>query len=493
MSGIAGVLKAKRTEFIHGVLDRISHRGDTPAKVISGRQATFGLIQLARIEREDRLLSAADGEQAVVLDGWFSNLDQLQKDVLPGQSAELMQTEVFLGLYRELGVKVFNVIEGEYALAILDGSRVILARDRLGIRPLYYGFREGVLIFASEMKALAGEVDRIREFPPGHYFIADQGLFPYEPFLPEPIRLNGALDSAETLGRLLPRAAAERLDGNNLCGVWLSGGVDSSVVAALIRPYIDTLYTFSAGMEGGSDLEYARIVARHLGTKHYERIYTMRDVERVIENVVYMLESYDAPLVRSAISNYLVAELAAEHVPFVFSGEGGDELFAGYAYQKDYQGDVELTLSIQEAITALHNTALQRVDRSAAAHGTYAAVPFLHADIVRFALTIPAIWKIRGEEAVDKWPLRRAMEGTLPDEVIWRAKAKFWEGAGSAQQISDYAASQVSDKEWMEALETANGNGPRSKEEMFYYRVFQDHFKGSVHPQDMGMTEHVQL
>jgi len=258
-----------------------------------------------------------------------------------------------------------------------------------------------------------------------------------------------------------------------------------------VRPHRDSLYTFSAGVEGSRDLEYAHMVAEHLGTKHFERIYTIQDVERVIERVVYMLESYDAPLVRSAISNYLVAELAAEHVPFVFSGEGGDELFAGYSYQKEYDGEVELTLSIQEAIQALHNTALQRVDRSAAAFSTYAALPFLHSDIVRFALAIPSIWKIRGDEPVEKWPLRRAMEGTLPNSVIWREKEKFWEGAGSAEQIADFASQQVSEFDWIEVQESSDGFGPRSKEELYYYQIFQSHFKDSVHQQDMGKTEHI--
>lgn len=491
MSGIAGVLTPKRPEFVTALLDRIAHRGDTKAKILSGRQGTFGAVRLAQIEKEDRLISSKDGEQAVVLDGWFSNLDQICQDTMLDADSYSSQIECLQDLYRELGVKIFNAIEGEFALALLDGARVILARDRLGIRPLYYGFRGGTLFFASEMKALAGEVDCIKEFPPGSYFLSDQGLFPYEPFLPQPVRLNGVQDSAETLKRLLPRVAAERLDGNDLCGVWLSGGVDSSVIAALMRPHMDTLYTFSAGMEGGSDLEYARLVAEYLGTKHFERKYTMRDVEHVIEQVVYMLESYDAPLVRSAISNFLVAELAAEHVPFVFSGEGGDELFAGYAYQKEYQGEVELTLSIQEAIYSLHNTALQRVDRSAAAFSTYAALPFLHSDIVRFAMAIPSMWKIRGEQPVEKWPLRQAMEGSLPDSVIWREKEKFWEGAGSAQQIANYAASQVSEHDWIKTRESSNGSSPRSKEELYYYQIFQQSFNDNVDPQDMGKTEHI--
>jgi asparagine synthase (glutamine-hydrolysing) len=244
-------------------------------------------------------------------------------------------------------------------------------------------------------------------------------------------------------------------------------------------------------LEGAPDLEYAGKVAGHLGTRHRACVYDLDDALRAIDEVIFNLESFDAPLVRSAIGNYFVAQLAAEHVPFVLSGEGGDELFAGYAYQKQYASDVELTLSIQEAIAALHNTALQRVDRSASAHQTRAGLPFLDPRVVRFSLAMPSSLKIHGSMQMEKWPLRQALVDDLPAEIIWRRKAKFWEGAGAANLISQFAEYEISDAEYVEEKDLGLGGKLRSKEELFYYRIFKSLFGDRVPLEEIGRTKHV--
>jgi asparagine synthase (glutamine-hydrolysing) len=274
-------------------------------------------------------------------------------------------------------------------------------------------------------------------------------------------------------------------------GVWLSGGVDSSVIAALARPFVDRLYTFSAGIEGASDLEYARQVAEFIGAEHYEHIYKVEDMKRVLEKVIYHLESFDAPLVHSAISNYLVSELAANYVPFVLSGEGGDELFAGYSYQKAYSNEIELTLSIQDAIASLHNTALQRVDRSATALRTGVAVPFLDPDVVRYALAIPARWKIRGPQEMEKWPLRESLSDALPDGVIWRGKSKFWEGSGSGERMTNFAEGEISDEEFNAERDLGFEGRLNSKEELMYYCIFKEYFGDSIPLAEVGRTQHI--
>jgi asparagine synthase (glutamine-hydrolysing) len=274
-------------------------------------------------------------------------------------------------------------------------------------------------------------------------------------------------------------------------GVWLSGGVDSSVIAALARPFVDRLYTFSAGIEGAPDLKYARKVAKHIDSEHYERIYNLNDMLEVLEKTIYHLESFDAPLVNSAVSNYLVAELASDYVPFVLSGEGGDELLAGYAYQKKICNSVQLTVNIQKAIAALHNTALQRVDRSASAHSIGVEMPFLASNVIRFALAIPAFWKIYGPNKVDKWPLRKGIEDILPEEVAWREKSKFWEGSGTADLLIKHAHSEISNREFKKERTLEKGANLRSKEELLYYRIYKNYFGDSIPLKDVGRTQHI--
>ncbi|MBU1662624.1 MAG: asparagine synthetase B [Chloroflexi bacterium] len=491
MSGIAGTLSRENHEIVTKMLRKTRHRGTSKPKVWEGSNAALGAIGLTAIHEKPGPITTPNGESAIVMDGRITNRTSLQGFLEFHTMVEGSDTEVILHAFEERGTRIFGRLEGEFALAIVDGERFLLVRDRLGIRPLYYGFQAGALCFASEIKALAGVVEEIREFPPGHFLISDQGLYPYQPYFPKPIQLDGALESAEQLSDHLRTAVQKAIPEGAEVGVWLSGGVDSSVIAALARPFVDRLYTFSAGIEGAPDLEYARQVAQHIGAEHYEHIYTLDEMRSVLDKTIYHLESFDAPLVHSAVSNYLVSKLASDHVPFVLSGEGGDELFAGYAYQKMYQSEVELTLSVQETIAALHNTALQRVDRSASAHSTGVGMPFLNPDVVRYALAIPARWKIRGPQEMEKWPLRQGLADTLPDEVIWRDKSKFWEGSGSGETLTNFAETAVSDEEFNAERGLGDGDQLRSKEELMYYRIFKQHFGESVPLTEIGRTAHI--
>jgi asparagine synthase (glutamine-hydrolysing) len=222
-------------------------------------------------------------------------------------------------------------------------------------------------------------------------------------------------------------------------GVSLSGGLDSSIVTLLAREGVEDLHSFGVGVAGSEDLAAARQVASFLGTHHHEFVYTEHDIEAVLPDVLYYLESFDPALVRSAIPNYFLARLAVEHVKVMLTGEGADELYAGYAYLNDFTDPAALQEELVGITAALHNTNLQRTDRMSMAHGLEARVPFLDVQSVALALRMPPTWKVHTSERPPKALLRQAFAAHLPAEIINRPKQKFSQGAGSADLLAQRA------------------------------------------------------
>jgi asparagine synthase (glutamine-hydrolysing) len=245
--------------------------------------------------------------------------------------------------------------------------------------------------------------------------------------------------------------------------------------------------TFSAGLAGAPDLAFARQVASHLGTKHRERLVTVDEMLEVLPKVIYHLESFDAPLVRSSIANYLVAGAAAAEVRTVLSGEGGDELFAGYSFLKN-RTEESLRAGLAEAQAALHNTALQRVDRMAAAHGTRARPGYLDPTVVAYANALPGAVKVHGPEQTEKWILRQAIREKLPEEVVWRPKEKFWSGSGISDKLAEVAEREIGDDAFARERELGPGSFLRSKEDLYCYRIFRRWFPRVNVLEGMGQT-----
>jgi asparagine synthase (glutamine-hydrolysing) len=377
----------------------------------------------------------------------------------------------------------FTIASGNY-------NGLFLARDALGIRPLYYGrTNTGALCFASEVKAVLMVTDKVYEFQPGYW--VDSADIPHQFFtLQAAPPLELPLEAlAGRLRLLLEQAVIRRID-NKVMGCWLSGGLDSSSVAALARPHVDSLHTFAGGLDGAPDLEYAAEVAEFLHSDHHEVIVSLDGLLKVLHDVIYHLESFDALLVRSTLVNYLVAEAASHFVDSAFSGEGGDELFGGYDYLKEMHLE-ELPGELVDIIGRLHNTALQRVDRSASAHGLVIYVPLLDLDVVNFTLRIPSAYKIlrKGKEKIEKYIFRLAMQELLPDHVLWRPKAKFWQGAGVGELVHEHAERIVSDADFRRERTLPNGWVLATKEELMYYRIFREHFPGIVELDWMGRTK----
>jgi len=440
MAGIAGIANAGRRGDVEHMLDRIAHRGGSGREVFEVRGATLGIV---------RPRGQASSGPAVAF-----------------------------GVQDGAG-------EGHFAEAAVNSGRLRVSRDALGVAPLYLGVtQDGSWCFASEVKALLEVTRDVTELPPGHSFDGFQcDLF--MPLCQQPLLGDPPETIVMELRRRLVAAVEKRIRGP-VAGAWLSGGIDSSTMAALARPLVTALHTFVAGVAGAPDLEYARQVARHIGSEHHEVVVTPEQMLAVLPEVIYHLESFDALLVRSSITNYLVARLAAEHVAEVLSGEGGDELFAGYEYLKSIPTS-ELANELLDITRRLHNTALQRVDRCASAHGLVAHVAFLDPDVVEYALRIPVELKIR--KGMEKWILRQAMDGLLPQSVLNRRKSKFWEGAGVGEILAEHADKKISDGDFSRERALPNNWLLNTKEELMYYRVFEEHFGRVEHLSWMGRTK----
>lgn len=429
MAGIAGIFKHGETILVEKMLSSISHRGQFGKKIFELSNATVGMIWSK--QEDERVKKQANSR--IFRDG-------------PGF--------------------------GHTSQASWNKNHWELYRDELGVAPLYLALdNEGSIFFASEVKALLPFTDDISEMPPGHTFSA--GGLKQHFDLQQPNQLiSDPREIAIELRTLLSAAVKKRIKSDTI-GSWLSGGLDSSTIAALARPYVKTLHTFAGGLKDAPDLKFAKEVAAHIGSDHHEVIITPESMINILPDVIYQLESFDALLVRSSIINLSVAYAASEHVNDVFSGEGGDELFAGYEYLKS----MPLTKLDEELIDItgrLHNTALQRVDRSASAFGTTAHVIFTDPEVFEFALRIPIEMKLK--DGVEKWIIRKAMAGLLPESILTRTKSKFWEGAGVGTLVSEYAERKVSDNDFYQERTLKNGWILNTKEELLYYRIFKSRF-----------------
>ncbi len=472
MSGQAGIAP------VRAMLNRIRHRGPDGQGLLRIGATVLGHVRLAILDLDGgaQPMTNESGDLAVAFNGEIYNHLELRRRLeARHRFRSRSDTEVLLHLYEDEGEDMLARLDGMFALALAGPKGLLLARDPLGIKPLYYGSRGRLFFAASELKAFP-PLDSLAMLPAGCALLAGGKPWRFaRPFPPPPmVRLPSLPEALVEIRRRLEQAVVKRLMSDVPVGVYLSGGLDSSIVAALMRPHTVQLHSFAAGMAGARDLEAARRVARELDTVHHELIFTPGDVRRALPEVIYALESFDAPLVRSAVPMYFVSKLAAEHVKVVLSGEGADELFAGYAYLARIGGRRRLERELRQITVRLQDTNLQRADRMSMAHGLEARVPFLDLSLVRYVNRLPIAWREPGPGRPEKWLLREAARGLLPAFVLQRKKEKFSEGAGSAEVIADYLRPRLGQAEFERHQQLPDGTRLRSPEELFYYRIWRE-------------------
>src|SRR4051794_38917487 len=468
------------------MLERLAHRGPDDRGAVRGNGSWRGHRRLSTVDVASgrQPLATADESAFLVGNGEVYNHAEVRAGLADRDLLTTSDNEVALHLLDEAGPAALARLNGMFAFVMAgrDG-RFVAARDPVGIKPLYWARRGESVRFASEMHAFDPEWQAaVAPFPPGCAWTPEAGLVRFASAVPaaiEPVTDPEAL--LQGTRDVLVHAVEAQMMGDVPVGVFLSGGLDSSLVAAIAarcaRRRGRRLQTFAVGTEESPDLAAARTVAEHLGCDHVEVTYTAAEALESLPNVVRAIESFDPGLVRSAVPNYMLARTTRQHVKVVLTGEGADELFAGYDYMREFTEPAALHAELERTVRSLHNLNLQRCDRVTMAHAVEARVPFLDRTVIAWALRVPPAAKMARPPEPEKRLLREAFEGWLPDGLLWRQKAEFGDGSGARDVLSRAVEATVSDAE-LEAERGAVDPPLRTKEEVAYYRVWRDHLQG---------------
>jgi asparagine synthase (glutamine-hydrolysing) len=470
MARIAGIFKKNKSLLVSSILEKMIHCDSCAKKIFECENATLGVVYTKSEEYLYENLNVSN----VVCDGLINGLIDDFESIVTFMNTGILNKDLFT-----------NPI----TLAAVKDDDFLLLRDALGINPLYYCVVEDTLVFSSEVKVLTQFSNHIEEFPPGFILTKKNGFKKFYEIKVKPTLDQKHWEIIDVLYNKIILAIG-KYSKHSSPGIWLSGGLDSSILVALTRQYFEQIQTFSVGLENSPDLEYARLVADHFNTTHHELIFTIKDLYEILPKVIYHLESFDALLVRSSLANFILARESANYVETVLTGDGGDELFAGYLYLKDIYSP-KLPYELVELIQGMHNTALQRVDRAAACYGIKAFPAFLDLEIVNYALTIPSFYKICSDNGklVEKWILRKSMVNELPEKILWREKMKFWIGTGIKNIIEKKANETISDSDFSIERQLKDGSFLNSKEELLYFRIFKEFFGGLSNYRFVGRTK----
>ena len=447
-------------------------------------------------------LLSSDGRLALAVNGEIYNHKPLKAEL---EHAYAFQTEsdceVINALYLEdTPASFLNRLNGIFAFALWDKAqgRAIIARDPIGVVPLYWGHdREGRLRVASEMKSLVDDCADVAQFPPGHWYDTATGTL--AKYYERPWRKYEAVEGVEVspqeLREAFEAAVHRQLMTDVPYGVLLSGGLDSSLVAAVAARYArhriedgdrteawwPRLHSFAIGLQGSPDLAAAKIAAEALGTVHHGFEYTFEEGLDALPEVIRHIETYDVTTIRASTPMFLLARrIKAMGVKMVLSGEGSDEIFGGYLYFHKAPDARQFHEELVRKLDALNNFDCLRANKSMMAWGVEPRVPFLDREFLDVAMRMDARHKMvhrgsDGAQRIEKGVLRQAFEGYLPEQILWRQKEQFSDGVGYGwiDGLKAHAEVQVSDRELAAADKRFPVNPPQTKEAYFYRSVFE--------------------
>ena len=483
------------------MVKKVRHRGPDWSGIYSSKNAVMAHERLAIVDPTSgkQPILSDDNTKAIAVNGEIYNHLELRDNFAKDYKFRTdSDCEIILALYKKNKYDFLNQLNGIFAFALYDSDNdtYFIARDHMGIIPLYIGWDEkGTLYVASELKSLEGVCSKIELFPPGHYLESNKEDY-VKWYNPEWVKFNNVSDAKTSISELhdsLSSAVKRQLMSDVPYGVLLSGGLDSSITSALAKRFSskriesgDTqdawwpqLHSFSVGLEGSPDLKAAKVVSDHIGTIHHEIIFTIQEGIDALRDVIYHLETYDITTVRASTPMYLMARaIKSLGIKMVLSGEGADELFGGYLYFHKAPSAEEFHNETVRKLNKLHQYDCLRANKALAAWGIEGRVPFLDKEFIEVAMNINPKDKMINKDRIEKWVIRKAFEDYLPDEVLWRQKEQFSDGVGYSwiDSLKDLVSKEITDEQMESASEKYPINPPQNKEEYYYRRIFEEHF-----------------
>lgn len=477
------------------------HRGPDWSGVYTNDNAILAHERLAIVDvthGAQPLLNPA-GSHALAVNGEIYNHKELRSQLRqPYDFQTESDCEIILGLYRDFDTGFLDMLNGIFAFVLYDAerNRYLVGRDHMGIVPLYMGEDEsGNVYVASEMKALVPVCKSIQEFPPGHFLDSEVGTATryYErSWRSYDVVADNDADPM-VIRDALTRAVERQLMSDVPYGVLLSGGLDSSIIAATAKKFAarrieeegrtaawwPQLHSFSIGLETSPDLKAAREASQHIGSVHHEFHFTIQDGFDALSDVIYHLETYDVTTIRAATPMYLMARrIRAMGVKMVLSGEGADEVFGGYLYFHRAPNPRAFHEETIRKLDRLHLYDCLRANKAMAAWGVEARVPFLDKEFLDVAMSISPAAKMAGDGRMEKHILREAFAQDLPHSIAWRQKEQFSDGVGYnwIDSLRARAEAEISDRAMASAQVRFPYNTPSTKEGYFYRTIFEEHF-----------------
>lgn len=484
---------------------KIRHRGPDWSGIYADEKAILAHERLAIVDPASgkQPLFSEDKKLVLAANGEIYNHRDLRKQFEGKYDFQTeSDCEIILALYKKNGTSFIDEMNGIFGFALYDVEKdeYFVARDHMGIVPLYMGWdQNGTFYIASELKALEGVCTKIELFPPGHYLSSKDGKLT-QWYSRDWMEYNAVKENQTSIDELhdaLEAAVHRQLMCDVPYGVLLSGGFDSSVISAIAKKYAkkriesnDTqpawwpqLHSFSVGLDGSPDLAAAQKVADHIGTVHHEIKFTIQEGLDAIRDVIYNLETYDITTIRASTPMYLMARvIKSMGVKMVLSGEGADELFGGYLYFHKAPNAEEFHEETIRKLNKLHMYDCLRANKSLAAWGIEGRVPFLDKEFMDVAMRINPQDKMINGQRMEKWVIRKAFESYLPESVTWRQKEQFSDGVGYSwiDTLKEIVEQEVTDEQLANAHFKFPIQTPANKEEFYYRSIFTEHFPSNT-------------